>query len=104
MRLVAHNFTLVNTAPVADVGITQLISLLDCEQEDAAHKYAVVSKYVSKDYSTTAYDARSGRLLRARHVFGVSGILKDIARRRPHVQLLGKHDLYQPADTTAPTL
>ncbi len=101
MRLVAHNFARVSTAPATSIGVTPLIAIVDCEQEDAAHKYVVASKYVGPDYSTTVYDVRAGRLFRARHVVGMVGIWKDIARRRAHVQLLGKHDVYMPPDAAA---
>jgi hypothetical protein len=101
MRFVAHNFALVSTSPVVNVGITPLIAMLDCEQDAPVHSFALVSKFVGPDYSTTVYDVRADRLLRARHLHGMAGVWKDIARRRPHVRLLGKRDLYQPAPTTA---
>jgi hypothetical protein len=101
MRLVAQNFARVCTAPATSIGVTPLIAMVDCEQEDAAHKYVVASKHVGPDYSTTVYDVRAGRLYRARHVCGMRGVWKDIASRRAHVQLLGKHDVYLPPDAAA---
>jgi len=64
MRLVAQNFARVSTAPATNIGVTPLIAMVDCEQEDAAHKYVVASKHVGPDYSTTVYDVRAGRLYR----------------------------------------
>lgn len=94
MKPVAHNFRAVAGAPVNTIAITQLVAILDCEQEAP---FAVVSKWVGPDHVTTAYDIVGKQFWRAVHVTGMRTFWKGVAKRRANVRVLAPTEAYVPA-------
>lgn len=94
---VAQNFRSVSHgAPVKNVDLKQLLAMLDCEQ-DPAHKFVVVSKFVGPTHVSTVYDVAGKQFFRCAHKTGLLSMWKELARKHGHLQLLKKTDTYTPA-------
>jgi hypothetical protein len=78
------------TMPHAD-----LVAMLDREHPEGA-RFVVVAKNTSRNiHVVTVLDLNAKRFYRATTRGGVFGFWKHIARQRPHVQLLTKHESFE---------